>query len=364
MQVNKILSTINVPEPGEGVAAPRFYEILINLLKGISLKKWGPIIGFPSSDREGLVTQSKKDAREGDYLIGVWGFAIGHEVLAIMMNGVQRGEKQPQALFVVNRRMPDMGSPGESRLGAGTQFHPQPKEMMVKDEGSMIAEKLWMGPLETKHPTKTNQPPVETVLGHKQDTESRKHQVKIPIVSRIFEGEQKQHPHHQLGRVTCLLENRVMPPRQDTLYQREHHHIPSRGILVDKVRIIEQIVREAKVLLREGRSKMTIQLHPEHLGSVKLKVEMQDSTISAKLQVDNLEIKQLIEANLPRLKDALDQQGLKINKFNVLVGGESGSTFQENGRQQGRRQPFSGRLEDPEPEGIEVERYHMIELTA
>ena len=51
---------------------------------------------------------------------------------------------------------------------------------------------------------------------------------------------------------------------------------------------------------------------------------------------ENHAVKQTIENNVNQLRDAMSEQGLKVDSFSVTVGGESGNSNQ-NGKQFGEK---------------------------
>ncbi|MCH7649697.1 MAG: flagellar hook-length control protein FliK [Nitrospinae bacterium] len=66
-----------------------------------------------------------------------------------------------------------------------------------------------------------------------------------------------------------------------------------------------------------------IKLDPPSLGTVRMNVSISGETVRATLIVENNIVKLMIENNLSQLKDAITHQGVKIDSFNVLVGGNA-----------------------------------------
>ena len=67
---------------------------------------------------------------------------------------------------------------------------------------------------------------------------------------------------------------------------------------------------------------------------------------------ENHAVKQIIENNLTQLKDSMQGQGLKVDSFTVLVGGNEGQAGQQNTSQEGRsnfaRLPYAEQNNVPE----------------
>ncbi|WP_366922992.1 flagellar hook-length control protein FliK [Metallumcola ferriviriculae] len=99
--------------------------------------------------------------------------------------------------------------------------------------------------------------------------------------------------------------------------------------------VIQQLVQKLKADGTAGKSEVKVQLKPELLGKVSLKVELTNNGISAKIMVENQAVKHIIQQNLPQLKDAMQQQGIKVDQAEVYLGGSGqGAQFQFNGGRQ------------------------------
>ena len=85
--------------------------------------------------------------------------------------------------------------------------------------------------------------------------------------------------------------------------------------------IIEQIARGARTLLRPGYSELTVRLDPPSLGTVHMRVVSQAATMTAHLEVSVEASRDLINAHLPALKQALADVGVAVSQFSVTVGG-------------------------------------------
>ena len=86
--------------------------------------------------------------------------------------------------------------------------------------------------------------------------------------------------------------------------------------------ILGRIVENARIILDGSKSEMVMQLKPESLGKLALKVVAEHGIVTARFMVENMQVKQIIETNLQVLKDALEEQGLNIEGFSVSVGQE------------------------------------------
>lgn len=115
--------------------------------------------------------------------------------------------------------------------------------------------------------------------------------------------------------------------------------------------ILPQVIRSVATLVRAGGAEMRLQLQPADLGEIELRVRTAEAAVRGELVVSNPEVKQLLEQNLGRLRDALAEQGLDLEGFSVDVGGQS--THAEGREEFGRQNPSGTRVEGGEvPEAV------------
>jgi flagellar hook-length control protein FliK len=91
--------------------------------------------------------------------------------------------------------------------------------------------------------------------------------------------------------------------------------------------IIPQVVEGASNLLRSGSGRVVITLHPPQLGTIDMDIRVRDNKVSMLMLADNHEVKQVLESSLTQLKNALSEQGLQVDRLDVLVQDRSGNEF-------------------------------------
>ncbi len=89
---------------------------------------------------------------------------------------------------------------------------------------------------------------------------------------------------------------------------------------VNSADVINQLVEKMKVEVKGNSGEMTIQLKPEHLGDVSLKVATINGIVTAHFVAESQKVKEIIEANFNNLRESLQQQGLQVEALSVSIG--------------------------------------------
>ena len=92
---------------------------------------------------------------------------------------------------------------------------------------------------------------------------------------------------------------------------------------VNQADIINQLIDSIRVNVTADTSTMEIQLTPESLGKLNLTVVAKDGNITASITAQNDTVKAIIESQLIQLKEALNNQGLKVTEVEVTVAGQA-----------------------------------------
>ncbi|MFT9495008.1 flagellar hook-length control protein FliK [Anaerosolibacter sp.] len=94
--------------------------------------------------------------------------------------------------------------------------------------------------------------------------------------------------------------------------------------------IIDQVASKVMVHVGEDGSEMSLQLKPEHLGKLTMKVSIERGIVVANFVAESQMVKEVLESNFNILKDALQEKGLAIQELNVFVGSDSNFQNQKN----------------------------------
>jgi flagellar hook-length control protein FliK len=117
------------------------------------------------------------------------------------------------------------------------------------------------------------------------------------------------------------------------------------------------VLKNMKITMSEGFSEAKLSLFPKNLGHVDVKISMHDGQLFAQFAADTLAGKQMLESQLPQLRQALLTQGLQVEKLEVTQSQNMSSNMFQEQRQpqtfnQSQRQP-KNRSGDIEVDAIE-----------
>lgn len=95
--------------------------------------------------------------------------------------------------------------------------------------------------------------------------------------------------------------------------------------------VTRQIVEKAETMFREDKTEMILQLRPESLGKISLKVIHERGEIVARFVAENEQVKAILEGNMQFLKDSLQKSGVMVQSLEVSVG-QQGAEQQRDDR--------------------------------
>ena len=90
--------------------------------------------------------------------------------------------------------------------------------------------------------------------------------------------------------------------------------------------ILEQIQEGAFKNLGQGRKQLTLQLNPHDLGTVNVMLQVKNKDVQATIRAENPDTAKVIAEQLEVVKQALEEQGLKVEKLEVQTGIADGQT--------------------------------------
>jgi hypothetical protein len=111
--------------------------------------------------------------------------------------------------------------------------------------------------------------------------------------------------------------------------------LPS-GLQVAEQEVLQQVFGQLAPRNLSGPQRLTLRLNPEELGEVRLELIVDKETVRAHLQAQSQQVQEVLEKHLPRLREAFEQQGLKLQELQVSVdaGRDGGRSFFSQSQQQ------------------------------
>ena len=83
--------------------------------------------------------------------------------------------------------------------------------------------------------------------------------------------------------------------------------------------IMDQILDYMKIQLKPDMDQLTMQLHPESLGTLHIQITSKGGEVTAQFNVQNEIVKAIIESQIVELKESLKEQGIKVEAVEVAV---------------------------------------------
>ena len=93
----------------------------------------------------------------------------------------------------------------------------------------------------------------------------------------------------------------------------------SNGYQISESQIFDQVVTQLSGSANGESGRMVLRLQPAELGSLRLELKIEGDRVQAHLHAQTHQVQEVLERNLPQLRSALAEQGLKIDQFLVNV---------------------------------------------
>jgi hypothetical protein len=83
---------------------------------------------------------------------------------------------------------------------------------------------------------------------------------------------------------------------------------------------LPRMVQQISTLVDGERSEVRIQLKPDHLGDLSIKLSVERGVMVAEFVVENETVREILNSNLPQLHTALQEQGANVAEMTVNIG--------------------------------------------
>jgi len=85
------------------------------------------------------------------------------------------------------------------------------------------------------------------------------------------------------------------------------------------VKAAELVKEISKYIQSQDKNSLTINIEPEHLGKVKILMEVTDKVVKAHIEVDNEVAKHMVETNIRELHSSTQKSGLELAQVNISL---------------------------------------------
>lgn len=99
--------------------------------------------------------------------------------------------------------------------------------------------------------------------------------------------------------------------------------------------IVNQFAMKVRLMAGENRQELEMQLKPESLGKLTLKIIHERGEVLARITAENEQVKAILENNMQLLKDALEKNGYTVQSLDVSVADRNGGNQASQTRQGG-----------------------------
>jgi len=120
--------------------------------------------------------------------------------------------------------------------------------------------------------------------------------------------------------------------------------------------IIKQVSHALESLTRGGQSTLRLQLNPQDMGRIDLRLTSSMDGLRVWIQADQAQTGRLLESSLNQLKQSLHEAGVQLSQLSVGQGNDQqpGTSWMEQGRNQARQ-----RTDRPQKTVIDVEEVQV-----
>ena len=103
--------------------------------------------------------------------------------------------------------------------------------------------------------------------------------------------------------------------------------ILSSGNVVYEEDIMHQVVERFQIFKQQSDTRLTLKLHPAELGELQINLTVKEGSIKANVLAQSQQIQEIVERNLPKLRNSLAEQGFTIEEILVTTQSDSITDF-------------------------------------
>lgn len=121
----------------------------------------------------------------------------------------------------------------------------------------------------------------------------------------------------------------------------------------------EQLGERINMMINQGKQEVSIRLDPAELGSMHIKLQVQQDQVQVAIQTQAAQSRDIIDQHLPRLREQLEQQGINLGEATV----EQQAQQQQSSSQHTQTQT-AGSTNVAEGESEEQPEWRDVQMTA
>ena len=183
---------------------------------------------------------------------------------------------------------------------------------------------------------------------------------------------EKPKRHEESLKNTVPLATGEMAAKSVHTEQGEFTHVQSKPVLDLQAQdtILPKITEQMQTLVQEERTEVRIQLKPEHLGEMKIKLSLERGIMVAEFVVENEAVREVIASQLPQLHTALQEQGANVGEMMVNLGFSQGKRDDETPARprqiqlQARAQLQTGAVSQNQTTRLSKNPWYQVDLKA
>ncbi len=102
---------------------------------------------------------------------------------------------------------------------------------------------------------------------------------------------------------------------------------PARGMALAR-----EIAQQAELFRAEGRSEFTMQLHPQSLGRVAVRLAVESGQVTVRLVAESADTRAALDQSSGQLRQAFADRGIRVDRFEVIAAPQQFHDFDQNPR--------------------------------
>ena len=93
------------------------------------------------------------------------------------------------------------------------------------------------------------------------------------------------------------------------------------GLIVPDTAVMDQVLAHLSLQRRLASTTVHLRLNPQELGELRMEIKVEQDNIKAHIIAQNPQAQEMIDRHLPRLREALELQGLNLQQVSVTLAG-------------------------------------------